>query len=338
MRLKINIDVNDALREGRALPRTAMLDITGTELASLNAAERDVLASTLSHDDPPHAKLAWDRYYLQPNDVSFAALATEIRRVIKSHADELITKAHQEEARAAARLAEIDSIRQKLSAIMPKIEAWIAGDNPYWQLTFSNAGACTLGGRPDDIRLSETGRNILQHEYPEIWAKIEATNAARAAERVRRDKEADMRKADESARAEAIRDQQEEAKSQFIAAWVSSACDAELIEQHAAGLLCHREAVSMIADAVLNPLGMAADYTMCNDPDHHCGPCEITCLPRRLYGAWKTLEAKLPAGTTWDFERVVDCLGMDLTKKRYFVNVHVPSGPFVFDRAIELEG
>jgi hypothetical protein len=140
------------------------------------------------------------------------------------------------------------------------------------------------------------------------------------------------------------------AKAAYITAWLNAHAPADTIAQHAAGLLCRATAVSMIADAVLDPIGPEWPKTaMC---EINSCPCyqykEEPCIPRRLYPAWKALEAKLPQGTTQEFFSARECLrdedgsyGSDDDRetagpKQWGVFLTVPHGPFVFERRIKL--
>ncbi len=163
--------------------------------------------------------------------------------------------------------------------------------------------------------------------------------------------------AEENTRQIAAINARNEAKIAFIGDWVAKHPDAELRQQHADGLLCRDEVISLIAEEAFVAAGVPVeagyDDTYCRDNDCPCGETTLKCLPRGVYGAWKPIQAALkhlddPFELGWDVEfvRVRECLQRDENyepggetagPRRYFARLAMPHGPFRFERMIELD-
>jgi len=150
------------------------------------------------------------------------------------------------------------------------------------------------------------------------------------------------RDADEAAAAA-----KEQTKTDYIAAWIAEHADDATREQFTDGLLCRSVALSMIADAAFSAAGVpeAAEWddNYCDNRDCPCGSKDLTCLPRRVYPAWKTMKATLPEGYTVEFSRVRECQredwdgeGESAGSSIYLAKITIPHGPFQFERTVRL--
>ena len=146
----------------------------------------------------------------------------------------------------------------------------------------------------------------------------------------------------------------EQAKTDYIAAWIAEHADESTRAQFGDGLLCRSVALSMIADAAFAAAGVpeAAEYDddFCRNNDCPCGSKDLDCLPRSVYPAWQKIKAGLPEGCTVSFSRVRECLCSALERGEispdeaetagpaiYLAEIRMPHGPFVFERTVRLE-
>ena len=163
-----------------------------------------------------------------------------------------------------------------------------------------------------------------------------------------------QRRNDADARAAKERATQiEQAKQDYIAAWIAQYGDEILRAQFADGLACRKSIISAIANGAFLAVGVPAeapDSVVCRNSDCPCTDTTVDCLPTPIYERWRELHAKLPEGTTVEFSRVRDCLrdsedgswhGMedeaDSASPSYYVAaLKMPHGPFTFERRVKL--
>jgi uncharacterized protein YbaA (DUF1428 family) len=139
----------------------------------------------------------------------------------------------------------------------------------------------------------------------------------------------------------------EQAKSNFIEAWISEHGTDEDRDQFADGLLSRKAALALIADAAFAEHGVpepATEPHVCKDSDCPCGSADVDALPRSVYPAWRALKAKLPEGYAVTFDRVRECLrddgwdgeGESAAPPYYTAEITIPCGPFQFTRTVKL--
>lgn len=145
----------------------------------------------------------------------------------------------------------------------------------------------------------------------------------------------------------------EQAKQDYIAAWVAERGGDILRAQFADGLACRKTIISMIADAAFSDFGVpdaAPDSVVCRDSDCPCSDKEVDCLPPAAYEHWREMRSKLPEGSTAEFRKIRDCLredgswpgdedGVDSASAPYYVaeiKIKMPHGPFTFERRVRL--
>lgn len=141
-------------------------------------------------------------------------------------------------------------------------------------------------------------------------------------------------------------------KTQFIGEWIAANAPADIQEQYRDGLLARKDALQMIAASTFTEAGVPDEFRyndeFCEKSSCPCGEHDIDALPRAQYQSWKELKAKLPTAATFDFHYVREHLADDgdgydgqskdtAGPKQYFVSLHLPVGPFTFDRNVHLE-
>lgn len=101
----------------------------------------------------------------------------------------------------------------------------------------------------------------------------------------------------------------ENAKRDYIAAWIADHGDQSTKDRLADRLLARSEAIGLIANATLDPIAPAYDSNaaICDDRDCPCGEVEVESLARGPYSSWVTLRDKLPDGSTHRFLKVKTC-------------------------------
>lgn len=163
--------------------------------------------------------------------------------------------------------------------------------------------------------------------YPAYQAALRSvpgyTERLAAAERLLRERRA---------QAEAERAAKEAAKQAYLDSWVQEHGDELLRAQHADGLLLRQELLQRVAAWALADLPEEHEVAVCEDRDCPCGITDVACLPTAVYPAWRALRERLPAGTTWQLEHAQSCQG----DQYYTVMLHVPCGPFTFDRRVRI--
>lgn len=196
------------------------------------------------------------------------------------------------------------------------------------------AGTETWRIKDDALAAAGVGRPNWNANLPLVAAAIERLT--------QRNKEA-------AAAQKAAAEAKAQAKQEYIASWIAEHGSADDREQFADGLLSRKTILSMIAARAFADLGIpeafSYDDDFCRNSDCPCGEQTLDVLTRKHYRAWKTLKAKLPEGSTFDFHSVREHLGEDDAYEQgeqagpaqTFVTLHVPVGPFVFDRNVKLE-
>lgn len=150
------------------------------------------------------------------------------------------------------------------------------------------------------------------------------------------------KKAEETAKVEA-EVAKDAAKQQYIADWVSANGTDSEISRHRAGMLCRQEILVRIADQAFGVVGIPDFVAVsCNDNSCPCGHSRtVTCLPASAFSAYQRLLVDRGV-TVEDLESVIPCPPKDaycdtVTPERVYQAVaHVVSGPFIFDRRVNL--
>lgn len=172
-------------------------------------------------------------------------------------------------------------------------------------------------------------------KQPNWQAKLPLLSAALERMKERAAKEAEERKAEERAK--------ERAKEEYIARWAEGET-LKIREQHEDGLLARHEALKMIAASAFARAGFPDDfdYHLCRSSNCPCGVKDVRSLPAAVYPVWLALKVKLPEGSTFDFHTVREHIdepdddGETAGPTIYFVSLHLPVGPFTFDRDVQL--
>ena len=160
--------------------------------------------------------------------------------------------------------------------------------------------------------------------------------------------EAERRDSLDAAAKRAAEEAKDQAKRDFIAAWVgANGTDSERARL-AAGMLCRDEIVARIADASLDPIaGDPGEWPDCCDSrDCPCTPLkEISCLSEEAFVEYQRLTA-LPGVTVDSFSTGRACLkteneSFDFDEEtagpvETHAELHLRVGPFMFDRSIRL--
>ncbi len=233
--------------------------------------------------------------------------------------DELQRKKEEESAQQAAERA------AKRAAVQPLVDAFLA--DPAARAVAVDSGYASW------VDLRAPGGETVRVAHDVVDRDVIASLASEA--RKRWDSDAAAR---------------ENAKTEYIAAWIAEHADDDTRQQFADGLLCRQTAVTMIAEAAFDAAGVGealGDVVMCEDRNCPCSCTTLSCIPRRLYPRWREMRAKLPKGYTAEFESRRDCLKSDepdwderdqetASPKYWVVNLTIPCGPFRFDRTVKL--
>lgn len=320
MRIYTHFDARACLAQGLDIagPRITDVDIT-----ALTTRQRSALGYIAARDRTPDgADLAATALYDPgvevglPCSLDQAGLAAWLDTIADAYD---ARERAQAEARAAEQ-ARRDAADQAARAAVPRL------------MDVHDDGS--LSSRVTDRDVDDVPTYYLASDSPEgVW--LDETR-----DRLRQQAEA-RREAERAAKAQAERDH-EAAKDAYITQWVSAHGDDSMRARQADGLLPRREAIDAIAAYVLDPIGPALDYEICDDRDCPCGSHEVDSLDADSYAAWQTLRARLPEGSTHEFFAVVPHEGdlgecMEETPDTVTaVRIHVPAGPLKLGRTIAL--
>jgi hypothetical protein len=151
----------------------------------------------------------------------------------------------------------------------------------------------------------------------------------------------------------------EREKQKTIDAWIAENASPEIQEQHKAGLLCRKTAVSMIAEYALDSAGVPSaieDPKVCDDSSCPCYDKIVECIPTAVYQIWKGIRFSVCAESpefhgvreSAEFHEVRPCLrgeeydscgdeGEETAGPvEYHAVVTIPYEPFEFTRRIHL--
>lgn len=309
LRVKVSISADAALRLGKANSGEGIINLDDALIAQLTQEERECLAdkkvSACDHDFRIYAGFA---------EATFEELKKYLARDIAS-----VKEYKQREAQRQQ-----DYEKGKVD----EVRCWLRREGNYFQ-----EHADFAVQYPDVLRIVAAYDPVLADAVA-----VEGRARAEAFERAKLEREA--REQEEREVKEQAEAKREAAKVAFIDKWVANQADEELKQQHAAGMLCRKEAVSLIAASVLDPLGESVPR--CNEEEHECTESVkyVDCIPRRLWPAWKKISQALKGvseDATVQFVRFTPC-AVDYAPVDFFaVEVHVPLGPFRFKRLIALE-
>ena len=186
----------------------------------------------------------------------------------------------------------------------------------------------------DLTHLSRTGTGYtIDLDHTERWRE------ARTEIERRHDADVAAKEAAEAAK--------EQAKQDYIAAWIAEHGDRDTRDQFAEGLLSRNAALTMIAEHCFSSHGISEAVKVsepCDDRECPCCDDTVETLPRRVYPAWREFKAKLPEGSKATFSKVRQCLrdedwdgdGETAAPAYYTADLTVPCGPFQFERRVKL--
>lgn len=152
------------------------------------------------------------------------------------------------------------------------------------------------------------------------------------------------RRRERQALEEATKLAKEQAKRDYLAAWLVEHGEPDLLEQAEAGLLSRKELVSACAAWTLRHLPPAVELSFCRDESCPCGRESIATVPRRLWPAVKALLTHVRQhypDATVTFEDVTICQRESQRPPEQWPQitvavVSVPAGPFTFVRRIAI--
>lgn len=143
----------------------------------------------------------------------------------------------------------------------------------------------------------------------------------------------------------------EEAKLTYLNTWMLDHASHDDREQWKDGLLSRNDAIALLADSVLDPIGpsLVSEKEMDELGNScRCNWGEVAAISRKAYAAWLELQNLLPKGAKHEFlwaelyEHETDaegvcCLNGDgLPRGVYAVRVKIAAGPFTLERMILL--
>lgn len=245
---------------------------------------------------------------INPYDADILAL---IRQGIAAHEDEEATAA---EVKAKQLADNTDHNRQ---LVEQAYQAFVADPKARYETSFGRV----------DIPGLRTPSDYFSHHHEALMAEAKRRNAA----------DVQAKQATDKAK--------EEAKQQFLDAWVNGCNDETLKRQYADGLLSRHSLVCEIAQESLAALGLIKhEVTLCDDSECKCGIRDVEAISKPAYSVWIAIKDTLPKDTAVTFERSRDCYrgsdgefdGDECSQPYYTALVKVPVGPFVFERRISL--
>jgi hypothetical protein len=145
---------------------------------------------------------------------------------------------------------------------------------------------------------------------------------------------------------EAAKKAKAKAKDAYLAAWIKEHGSESMRERQDDNLLPRQEAITAMANSILDPCGPAFEYDECEA--RGCRWCQgqrTDTLSAAGYEVWRQMRLLLPEGSTHVFfiisPRDPDDFGECLDGPRHLppveaVKLNVPCGPFQFSRMIRL--
>ena len=126
------------------------------------------------------------------------------------------------------------------------------------------------------------------------------------------------------------------ARKQFIDMWIALNADETIQQQYADGLLCRTVPHRLIADSIFPPKAQLCDSSRC-DCSGAGGGEDVTCLPTKLYPAWRKIKATLPTDTTFTFASKIRFCDDDEDDQRHYVaHLSAKVGPLTITRTVEI--